>query len=195
MNSLLLEYFPFAQCYGSLPVHGLPRPLHWANTLICCIESFEYKKRATCRSPFFLGVSLVRVPCRRWLLTITRMNWLNAGHLSPSPASRLLQFGCQFISTWARSHVGAGLLAMVVNDNAYEPDKRGALESIASKPAPTGPKQLNTVQSNAAGSGHITPTHRWSNAPGPFRMPVDWNARRNGFAPRPPGLTEKSPPR
>ncbi|MCP2069123.1 UNVERIFIED_ORG: hypothetical protein J2Y84_004449 [Pseudomonas reinekei] len=27
---------------------------------------------------------------------------------------------------------------MVVNDNAYEPDKRGALESIAGKPAPTG---------------------------------------------------------
>ncbi|WP_181432037.1 hypothetical protein [Pseudomonas jessenii] len=26
---------------------------------------------------------------------------------------------------------------MVVNDNACEPDKRGALESIASKPAPT----------------------------------------------------------
>jgi hypothetical protein len=27
---------------------------------------------------------------------------------------------------------------MVVNDNAGEMDKRGALESIASKPAPTG---------------------------------------------------------
>ncbi|MVW86394.1 hypothetical protein EI969_10665 [Pseudomonas sp. PB101] len=26
---------------------------------------------------------------------------------------------------------------MVVNDNAHDPDKRGALESIASKPAPT----------------------------------------------------------
>ncbi|WP_181431987.1 hypothetical protein [Pseudomonas jessenii] len=26
---------------------------------------------------------------------------------------------------------------MVVNDNAYKLDKRGALESIASKPAPT----------------------------------------------------------
>jgi hypothetical protein len=26
---------------------------------------------------------------------------------------------------------------MVVNDNAYELDKRGALESIAGKPAPT----------------------------------------------------------
>jgi hypothetical protein len=32
----------------------------------------------------------------------------------------------------------AGLLAMVVNDNAGKPDKHGALESIASKPAPTG---------------------------------------------------------
>ncbi len=30
------------------------------------------------------------------------------------------------------------MLAMVVNDNAHEPDKRGARESIASKPAPTG---------------------------------------------------------
>ncbi|WP_263296298.1 hypothetical protein [Pseudomonas sp. A-R-19] len=28
--------------------------------------------------------------------------------------------------------------AMVVNDNARKPDKRGALESIASKLAPTG---------------------------------------------------------
>jgi hypothetical protein len=27
---------------------------------------------------------------------------------------------------------------MVVNNNAYKPDKRGALESIAGKPAPTG---------------------------------------------------------
>jgi hypothetical protein len=27
---------------------------------------------------------------------------------------------------------------MVVNDNAREPDKRGALASIAGKPAPTG---------------------------------------------------------
>jgi hypothetical protein len=34
--------------------------------------------------------------------------------------------------------VGAGLPAMVVNDNACKLDKRGALESIASKPAPTG---------------------------------------------------------
>ncbi|MVW86373.1 hypothetical protein EI969_10560 [Pseudomonas sp. PB101] len=29
------------------------------------------------------------------------------------------------------------MLAMVVNDDAYKPDKRGALESIAEKPAPT----------------------------------------------------------
>jgi hypothetical protein len=34
--------------------------------------------------------------------------------------------------------VGAGLLAMVVSDNACGLDKRGALGSIASKPAPTG---------------------------------------------------------
>jgi hypothetical protein len=38
--------------------------------------------------------------------------------------------------TW--SLVGAGLPAMVVDDNACEPDKRGVLESIAGKPAPTG---------------------------------------------------------
>jgi hypothetical protein len=43
----------------------------------------------------------------------------------------------------AAALVGAGLsgrriAAMVVNDNACEPDKRGALESIAGKPAPTG---------------------------------------------------------
>ncbi|MVW85765.1 hypothetical protein EI969_07385 [Pseudomonas sp. PB101] len=37
--------------------------------------------------------------------------------------------------TW--SPVGAGLPAMVVNDNACEPNKRGALESIAGKPSPT----------------------------------------------------------
>jgi hypothetical protein len=30
---------------------------------------------------------------------------------------------------------------MVVNDNAYKLDKRGALESIAGKPAPTGEGQ------------------------------------------------------
>ncbi|PYY69912.1 hypothetical protein CRX42_14065 [Pseudomonas jessenii] len=41
------------------------------------------------------------------------------------------------LSTRTRSLVGAGLPAMVVNDNAYELDKRGALESIAGKPAPT----------------------------------------------------------
>ena len=40
-------------------------------------------------------------------------------------------------SAWARSLVGAGLPAMVINDNACEPDKRGALESIASRLAPT----------------------------------------------------------
>ncbi|KPU60739.1 hypothetical protein AN403_4739 [Pseudomonas fluorescens] len=34
-------------------------------------------------------------------------------------------------STRTRSRVGAGLPAMVVNDNAYELNKRGALEAIA----------------------------------------------------------------
>jgi hypothetical protein len=37
---------------------------------------------------------------------------------------------------WFFHGVGAGLLAMVVNDNAGELDKRGALESIASRLAP-----------------------------------------------------------
>jgi hypothetical protein len=40
--------------------------------------------------------------------------------------------------TESRETVGASLLAMVVNDNAYELNKRGALESIASRLAPTG---------------------------------------------------------
>ncbi|MGF6199438.1 hypothetical protein [Pseudomonas laurylsulfatiphila] len=31
------------------------------------------------------------------------------------------------VSAWARSPVGAGLPAMVVNDHAGEPDKRGPL--------------------------------------------------------------------
>ncbi|POF41777.1 hypothetical protein B0D71_16370 [Pseudomonas laurylsulfativorans] len=57
--------------------------------------------------------------------------------MRPSPASRLLPFGVHIISTRTRSPVGAGLPAMVVNDNAYKPDKRGALEPIASKLAPT----------------------------------------------------------
>ncbi|MVW86828.1 hypothetical protein EI969_12950 [Pseudomonas sp. PB101] len=65
------------------------------------------------------------------------MNWKHAAHLRPSPASRLLQFGVHIISTRARSLVGAGSPAMVVNDNAHELETRGALEFIASKPAPT----------------------------------------------------------
>ncbi|WP_110662521.1 hypothetical protein [Pseudomonas jessenii] len=54
---------------------------------------------------------------------------INAAHLTPSPASRLLQFGVHIISTRTP--------AMVVNDNACEPDKRGVFEAIAGKPAPT----------------------------------------------------------
>ncbi|PYY67693.1 hypothetical protein CRX42_25725 [Pseudomonas jessenii] len=73
---------------------------------------------------FFLGLSL---------LTIMRVNWINAARLSPSPASRLLQ-GLND----TRCLVGAGLLAMVVNENACDLDNRGAFEAIASKPAPTG---------------------------------------------------------
>jgi hypothetical protein len=59
--------------------------------------------------------------------------------MSPSPASRLLQgLRRRGFPGLTRTFVGAGLLAMVVNVNAGKPDKRGALESIASKPAPTG---------------------------------------------------------
>ncbi|MBV7545617.1 hypothetical protein KW849_04760 [Pseudomonas sp. PDM26] len=47
------------------------------------------------------------------------------------------------------------MLAMVVNDNACEPDKRGALESIAGKPAPTGIAAANMsyLFSNSPASG------------------------------------------
>jgi hypothetical protein len=75
---------------------------------------------------------LWELACQRWSLTITRVNWINAALLSPSPAGWLLQF-----SAWAQPLVGAGLPAMGVNDNACEPDKRDALESIASRLAPT----------------------------------------------------------
>ncbi|MGF6203432.1 hypothetical protein [Pseudomonas laurylsulfatiphila] len=37
---------------------------------------------------------------------------------------------------------GRRIAAMVVNDYACELDKRGALESIASKPAPTGSRDF-----------------------------------------------------
>jgi hypothetical protein len=46
-------------------------------------------------------------------------------------------FGLSLVWTRTRSPVGAGLPAMVVNDNACELDERGALESIASRLAPT----------------------------------------------------------
>ncbi|PVZ52242.1 hypothetical protein C9422_31345, partial [Pseudomonas sp. B1(2018)] len=52
----------------------------------------------------------------------------NAALLRPSRASSLLQ---------SRSSVGAGLPAMVVNDDACLLAKRGALETLASKLAPT----------------------------------------------------------
>jgi hypothetical protein len=42
------------------------------------------------------------------------------------------------ISQVTAKPVGAGLSAMVVNDNARVLDRRGALETIASRLAPTG---------------------------------------------------------
>ncbi|PNB74693.1 hypothetical protein C1X64_08740 [Pseudomonas sp. GW456-E7] len=35
---------------------------------------------------------LWELACQRWSLTITRANWMNAAHWSPSPAGWLLQF-------------------------------------------------------------------------------------------------------
>jgi hypothetical protein len=54
--------------------------------------------------------------------------------MAPLLRGFFLVFECTPISF----SVGASLLAMVVNDDAREPEKRGALASIASKPAPTG---------------------------------------------------------
>ncbi|MNF82511.1 hypothetical protein D3C84_648190 [compost metagenome] len=38
------------------------------------------------------GHGPLELACQRWSLTITRVNWINAAHSSPSPASWLLQF-------------------------------------------------------------------------------------------------------
>jgi hypothetical protein len=54
--------------------------------------------------------------------------------MAPLLRGFFLGFGCTPISF----SVGASLLAMVVNDDARESEKRGARESIAGKPAPTG---------------------------------------------------------
>ena len=43
----------------------------------------------------------------------------------------------------ARTPVGAGLPAKVVNDDAFPLDKRGACETFAGKPAPTGDRDVN----------------------------------------------------
>ncbi|AFY20416.1 hypothetical protein PputUW4_03221 [Pseudomonas sp. UW4] len=54
--------------YGSLPVHGLPRPSHWANTLLVVLKVSDIKKRATCGSPVFVwSCSVGMVPCGSWL--------------------------------------------------------------------------------------------------------------------------------
>jgi hypothetical protein len=37
-------------------------------------------------------VPLWELACQRWSLTITRLIWMSAAHLSPSPAGWLLQF-------------------------------------------------------------------------------------------------------
>ena len=54
-----------------------------------------------------------------------------------------------------RPSVGASLLAMVVNDNACALAKRGALESIASKLAPTGRGALESIVGTPPGAGPL----------------------------------------
>ncbi|PPK35115.1 hypothetical protein CD175_30265 [Pseudomonas laurylsulfatiphila] len=42
---------------------------------------------------FLCGRGLLwELACQRWSLTITRVSWIYAAHLSPSPAGWLLQF-------------------------------------------------------------------------------------------------------
>jgi hypothetical protein len=67
-------------------------------------------------------VSLTEKPCR---FTLAGLFW------------DFHWFGGPLIVDSDTVPVGAGLPAMVVNDYARELDKRGALESIAGKPAPT----------------------------------------------------------
>ncbi|WP_223595866.1 hypothetical protein [Pseudomonas sp. A-R-19] len=93
----------------------------------------KYKDFVTCDGRDMSGEDFLFSP--KYSLP-AMVNRINAAYWSTSPASRLLQV--LRVSTGTRSLVGAGLPAMVVNDNAYKPDKRGALESIASKPALTG---------------------------------------------------------
>ena len=38
---------------GSLPVHGLPRPVHWANTLIAVLKVSDIKNGRPAGRPFF----------------------------------------------------------------------------------------------------------------------------------------------
>ncbi|MBH8610221.1 hypothetical protein I4N56_004165 [Pseudomonas mohnii] len=69
------------------------------------------------------------------------MTWINAAYWSPSSERRPEPArSYRDCVSYARAPplVGASLLAMVVNDYAYELDKRGALESFASRLAPTG---------------------------------------------------------
>ncbi|MNM37702.1 hypothetical protein D3C81_484440 [compost metagenome] len=73
---------------------------------------------------------------------IAFMRGVNDPHLSfngfcPAPFMEDAGFFLVFF-TQAREIAGAGLPAMVVNDNACDLDERGALESIACRLAPTG---------------------------------------------------------
>ena len=61
---------------GSLPVHGLPRPVHWANPLYAVLKVSDIKKRASCRSPVFFAESCFYtvVKCRSVLFFIDLNN-------------------------------------------------------------------------------------------------------------------------
>ncbi|MGF6198004.1 hypothetical protein [Pseudomonas laurylsulfatiphila] len=62
---------------------------------------------------------------------------------------------------------------MVVNDNACEPDERGALESIAGKPAPTVSRAAAFALSDRDPSGRQHCAVK--SAPYPPRQPAGWS--------------------
>ncbi len=51
-------------------------------------EAFDWRAKPCTIAGFFWGP----LACQRWSLAITRVNLMNAAHLSPSPAGWLLQF-------------------------------------------------------------------------------------------------------
>jgi hypothetical protein len=82
--------------------------------------------------------------CSRWSSTMTRENRTNAAHLSPSPASRLLQ-SCERHT----SLVGASLLAMDVNEYASCLEVRVVRTFFASRLAPTEKQKPKAAHTHA----------------------------------------------